>query len=78
MSDNHAAIVHEILVDELAIVSDEMIEAASRELTRISVAQVPDPHRPGRMVTMPAQITEAQQFTAIWQAMLRAKLGAAR
>lgn len=71
MSDDRAAAVHEILAEELAVVTHEMIEAASREFTRISIVGS------GRRA-MPAEITEAQQFTAIWQAMLRVKLGAPR
>ena len=67
--------VSQILWDELSVVSNEMIEAASRELTRISITREPDPRRPGRMMTVPSNVTEGERLAAVWRAMLAAKLG---
>lgn len=57
------------LADELAPVTERMIEAGSRAETALMVETVPDGKRRLRMVT------EGQRLTSIWRAMLMAKLG---
>lgn len=58
-----------ILADELAVVTDAMIDAGSRAESALSVETGPDGKRRLRMVP------EGQRLAVIWRAMLRAKLG---